>query len=105
MNRDMRRLLGTWRSDPSDLPGEECYGQTTLKFGADGTLLYISHEDDHDDVIRLTFQVDQAGIITTNQPSRPEIQETTYEFTADGKLVLVFAGEKSTYVRVSHEAA
>jgi hypothetical protein len=33
-------LIGTWKSDPSDSSGSDEYGDVTLKFGSDGTLLY-----------------------------------------------------------------
>ena len=39
-------LVGTWKPDPNDSTGASAYGNVTLKFGADGTLLYIVRESD-----------------------------------------------------------
>jgi hypothetical protein len=93
------QLLGTWHSDPTDRAGVHSYGDVTLKFGPDGTLLYVVHQADKDQVIRLTFRV-EPGFIVTDQPSQPRPEKTRYEFTQDGKLVLAFGGEKSCYIRV-----
>ena len=94
----MRSLMGTWRSDSGDA-GARNYGSVTLKFSPDGTLLYIIHGDDKDQIIRLTFRLD-SNFIITDQPSKPRSERTSYEFTKDGKLVLTLGREKSCYVRV-----
>ena len=93
------QLLGTWHSDPIDGAGTQAYGDVTLKFQEGGTLLYVVHESDRDQIMRLTFRV-EPGFIVTDQPSQPRVERTAYEFTADGKLILSFGGEKSRYVRV-----
>jgi hypothetical protein len=97
--KQISQFLGTWHSDPTDGAGVQSYGNVTLKFGADGTLLYMVHQADKDQVIRLMFRV-EPGFIITDQPSQPRPEKTTYEFTQDGKLVLAFGGEKSRYIRV-----
>ena len=81
-----------------DIAGAQSYGKVTLKFLPDGTLLYVIHQTDRDQVIRLTFRV-EPGFIVTDQPSQPRPEKTAYEFTEDGKLVLAFGGERSRYVR------
>src|ERR1700755_1284297 len=91
-------LIGTWASDPNDSTGASAYGNVTLKFGADGTLLYIVRESDRDQVMRLTYDI-EPGFIVTNQPSEPRSERTEYQLTADGVLVLAFGGLKSRYVR------
>ena len=93
-------LIGTWRSDPVDSAGVQSYGDVTLKFGPDGTLLYIVHETDQDQVIRLMFRV-EGDFIVTDQPSQPRPERTKYEVTDDGKLVLAFGGEESRYIRIA----
>ncbi len=75
------------------------YGDMTLKFGADGTLLYITHEPDRDQVMRLTYRV-EPGVIVSDQPSEPRSERTEYEFAEDGALVLAFGGRRSRYVKV-----
>jgi hypothetical protein len=92
-------FVGTWKSDPSDAAGTGAYGNVTLKFGSDGTLLYIIHESDRDQVMRLTYRT-EPGVIVTDQPSQPQPERTEYEFAEDGALVLAFSGRKSRYVKV-----
>lgn len=98
MSEKIPALLGTWKSDPGDSAGAQEYGRVTLEFGADGTLLYISHGPDKDDVIRLTYTVER-DFIVTNQPSQPRLERTRYRFTQDGRLILAFSGHESSYVR------
>jgi hypothetical protein len=101
MNGEMEKLIGTWESDPRDTPGMESYGKATLEFGGDGSLVYTVHERDRDQVMVLTFRVDEPGFIVTDQPSAPRPEKTEYKITSDGKLELAFGGEKSRYVRIS----
>jgi len=98
---ELASLIGTWKSDPEDKPGVESYGKATLEFGGDGSLVYTVHEHDRDQVMVLTFRVDEPGFIVTDQPSAPRPEKTEYKITSDGKLELAFAGEKSRYIRVS----
>ena len=56
----------------------------TLKFGADGTLLHTVHERNKDQIMRLTYTVDEEFVVTS-QPSKPRIEKTRYELTPDGK--------------------
>lgn len=71
-------LIGTWKSDPNDSTGASTYGNVTLKFGADGTLLYIIREQNRDQVMRLTYHI-EPGFIVTNQPSEPRSERTEYQ--------------------------
>lgn len=98
MNDQENTLVGTWKSDPNDKEGAEMYGRVTLNFGADGSLLYITHGDEHDQIIKLTYRVGH-GVIVTDQPSQPQIETTEFELTPDGHLLLAFGGHKSRYVR------
>jgi hypothetical protein len=93
-------LIGTWKSDPNDSTGTSAYGHVTLKFGADGTLLYIIREQNRDQVMRLTYHI-ESGFIVTNQPSESRSERTEYQLGEDGVLVLAFGGRKSRYVKVS----
>jgi hypothetical protein len=98
MNNDLDKLLGAWRSDPSDCAGRKGYGEITLKFGSDKSLLYITHHHNRDEMTHLTYTI-EPGFIVTNQPSEPRIERTAYEFTDDGTLILAFQEEKSRYIR------
>jgi len=92
-------LVGTWKSDSNDLAGATAYGDVTLKFGVDGTLLYIVHESERDQIMRLTYRI-EPGFIVTDQPSEPRSERTEYHLGEDGVLVLAFGGRKSRYVKV-----
>lgn len=92
-------LLGTWKSDPSDSAGASAYGNVTLKFGADGTLLYIVHDSERDQIMRLTYRA-EPGFIITDQPSQPRPERTEYRIDDDGALELAFGGRRSRYVKV-----
>jgi hypothetical protein len=101
MTDEMSKLIGKWNSDAGDAPGQHSYGKATLEFGADGSLVYTIHESDRDQVMLLTFRLEEPGIIVTDQPSSPRPERTAYEVTPQGKLILAFGGEESRYVRVS----
>jgi hypothetical protein len=92
-------LIGTWKSAPNHSTSASTYGDITLKFGADETLLYIIHEQDRDQIIRLTYHI-EPGFIVTDQPSKPRSERTEYQLGEDGVLVLAFGGRKSRYVKV-----
>ena len=93
------KLIGTWKSDPNDSTGASTYGDVTLKFGADGTLLYIIREQNRDQIMRLTYHI-EPGFIVTDQPSEPRAERTEYQLGKDGVLVLAFGGHKSRYLKV-----
>jgi len=99
MNIDLSKFIGTWQLDPTDDAGKQAYGDVTLRFGADKSLLYITHQHDRDEIARLTFRI-EPGFIITDQPSAPRSERTAYEFTEDVKLILILKGEKSRYIRV-----
>ncbi len=92
-------LVGTWKSDPNDSAVADEFGNVTLKFGKDGTLLYIIHESDRDQIMRLTYRT-EPGFIVTDQPSQPRSERTEYQIGQDGVLVLAFGGRQSRYVKV-----
>lgn len=99
MSTQFAQLIGTWRSDPSDQAGAQAYGDVTLKFCPDGTLIYIVHEGGTDNVIRMTFHID-SGFLLTDQPSHPRQERTRFEITADDKLALSFEDRPARFVRV-----
>jgi len=91
-------LIGIWISDSDDVEGTREFGRATLDFQSDGRLTYTTHLPGKDQKMFLTFRVDR-GVLVTNQPSAPREDRTAYSFTADGKLVLWFGGQRSIYVR------
>lgn len=98
MSIEDNRLTGIWKIDPADNVGESLES-TTLEFTNDGMLLYTVHEKNRDQIIRLTFRIEQPGIIVTDQPSSPREERTGFEFTSDDTLVLEFEGKKTRYLR------
>jgi hypothetical protein len=74
MDKAKTALIGTWQSDPDDPSGNQEYGRVTLKFDTEGTLLYTVHEHDKDQIVRLTYSVDEQFIVTS-QPSQPRTKK------------------------------
>ena len=97
-----QRLLGNWRTDPSDSDSLERFDSVRLRFEDDGTLAYVIETESTDQVILLTFEVDGDELVT-DQPSAPGIERTRFRFTRDGLLVLERDGESSRYVRAYPE--
>ena len=93
-------IVGTWKSDRSDAAGLELYGDVTLEFSGDGSLTYTIHSAGRDEVILLTFRVENSFIIT-DQPSAPRLERTAYDFLRDGRLVLVSDRGKAHFVRLA----
>lgn len=89
-------LLGTWTSDPDDPTRKNRDRSVTLIFNSDGTLIYIAHKSDRDQVMRLTYR-SKSGVIVTDQPSQPKQERTKYKIEQDGTLLLEFGGRKTRY--------
>lgn len=104
MQQDIiRQLVGRWITDPTDTKVLGEYGRTTLVFGGDGSLTYIIHGECKDQIIAMTYRIDAStSTLITDQPSHPGEERTTFEITADGKLVVDYGGTKSRYVRANH---
>jgi len=99
MDKPKTELIGTWQSDRDDASGNQEYGRVTLKFGADGTLLYTVHERDKDQIMPLTYTVNEEFVVTSQNlgskkletnlhptesccwPSRPNIAIRTRNLT------------------------
>ena len=100
MDIEARKLIGRWTTDPADANAIEKYGRTTLVFGEDFRLAYIIHGDIKDDVIVMTFRIEDS-ILITDQPSQPGEERTAFTITPEGKLLLNYCGLQSHYVRSS----
>lgn len=96
-----RKLLGRWTTDPADTDAIKEYGCTTMAFSDDGSLTYIIHGEDKEQVILMRYRIDDT-ILVTDQPSQPGEERTALTITPDGKLVLDYGGSKSRYVRVGN---
>ena len=101
MQEDSRReLLGRWETDPADTDAINEYGRTTITFGGDGSLTYIIHADGKDQVMIMTYRIENSMLVT-DQPSQPGEERTAFTIAPNGKLVLDHGGIKSRYVRVN----
>lgn len=90
------RLLGRWISEPA---GRSSGGEvTSLEFLDDGSLTYTTHGLEKNQVMLLRFRTEGETIVS-DQESSPHEERTPYSFTDDGKLMLLYGAELSTYVR------
>lgn len=94
------QLVGRWTTDPTDKEAVKEYGSTTLVFTESGELRYIIHAEGKDQIMLLTYRIDNATLIT-NQPSEPREERTAFLLTPDGKLVLDYGSTKTCYVKES----
>lgn len=92
-------LIGVWRSDPTDVAGLARFGDTTLDFRADGTLVHTLHEESKEHISLLTYRILGEVWIETDQPTRPRRERTRYR-VSDRHLSLELGGETANYVRV-----
>jgi hypothetical protein len=69
-----------------------------MEFLRAGRLFYTIHGDGNEQVMLLTYDV-EGGALITDQPSSPGKESTPFRLMADGKLVLIFEGYQSFYVR------
>ena len=92
------QLVGRWITDPTDKEALKDYGPATLVFTESGDLRYIIHAEDKNQIMLLTYRIEN-GTLITNQPSEPREERTEFFLTPDGKLVLDYGGTKAHYVR------
>jgi hypothetical protein len=95
---DRDQLRGRWVTDPEDHQSLREYGRISMEFLGDGRLFYTIHGDGNAQVMLLTYEVEGDSLIT-DQPSSPGSESTPYRLTPDGKLILIFEGYQSFYVR------
>lgn len=95
-----KQLIGTWTSDPLDIESQEAFGNSTLEFREDGQLVYTIHGEAKDQIILLTYRVEN-NILVTNQPSFPREEKTAISFGDEGELILVYADQTTVYRKVS----
>lgn len=87
-------MLGRWTNEVGE-PGE-----VVVEFSSDGKLTYSIRENGRVQKMLLTFTVAD-GVITTDQPSQPRVEETRYRITEDGRLELDYGGEITIYIRAT----
>lgn len=93
MNHYDQMLRGKWSSEPGDQSSA-----ATLEFKVGGQLDYTVHGDDKDQKIFLTYRVED-NVLITDQPSHPREERTPFVLTEGGKLILIYADQRSSYIR------
>ena len=97
MNGDAgKSLVGHWVSDAANNAGAE--EKTTLDFTSDGSLTYTTLRGRKAQKMFLTYRVEN-GVLITNQPSHPREEKSAFYFKPDGRLVVVYGGDETTFVR------
>lgn len=91
-------LLGRWITDPCDEPSIKEFGNVQIEFTPDGKMIYTIHANAKDQIILLTYRLEE-GVLITDQPSHPQEEKTPCQIGSDGKLRLTTDGHTATYIR------
>lgn len=93
------QLLGTWEIDTNDERAVREFGNVSLRFSEDGTLTYVVHSSEKDEVILMTYEV-EGNVIVSTQPSAPRVERTRFEFIDSNVLRLRLGDLESTFLRI-----
>ncbi|MDP2174126.1 MAG: hypothetical protein Q8J62_10165 [Candidatus Cloacimonadaceae bacterium] len=97
-NNEIQSLYGIWISDTEGPTTQFENEKIMLEFVDDGRLIYTIISTDKDQKIFLTYQVEN-DVLITNQNSHPRKEETSFCFTSDGKLILIYGDKRSIYTK------
>lgn len=97
----MNSLIGIWKSDPNDKSTQDLYGNVMMNFQESGDLLYHIFLDEKEQIILMTYLVDNDSLIT-DQPSSPQREITKFQLSED-RLILYFEGGISVFIKVQSE--
>ena len=93
------KILGAWVVDFEDFTTLEKLGEVLLNFSKEGILRYSIFNGEKEEVILMTYRLEN-DIIETSQPSHPnEINRTQFKLI-DDVLYLNFNGEESRFLRL-----
>jgi len=98
MTNEVNGLIGTWRTDPSDRGALHAFGDNTLDFRLDGTLVLTIHGAVKDEVVFLTYRIVDNEWLETDQPSRPRKERSRFALSDLG-LVIEHGEERARYRR------
>ncbi len=98
INEQNKQLLGAWVTDPDDQSSTKTFGRVRMVFEPNGKLTYIVIGNGTDQVMLLSYRVDGDELVT-NQESAPREDRSHFVFMPDGKLMLLYDGVPSVYVR------
>lgn len=65
-------IIGVWDLDPSDIISFQLYGNISIEFKDNGELIYKIHSDGKDEIVNMTYEVKEEGVLITNQLSFPK---------------------------------
>jgi hypothetical protein len=91
-------LIGSWVIDESDHNARAKFGDVELAFDNESNLTYTIRTDEKQQIILLRYEIENDTIVT-DQPSRPQIERTSFSFLDDGRLMLAFGGEPAYFRR------
>ncbi|HMT72076.1 MAG TPA: hypothetical protein PKD16_18045 [Saprospiraceae bacterium] len=94
-------ILGAWVVDLEDVNSLDKLGEVLLNFSKEGILRYSIFNGEKEEVILMTYRLEN-DIIETSQPSHPdEINRTQFKLIGD-VLYLNFNGEQSRFLRLDN---
>jgi hypothetical protein len=96
-------LIGIWRSDPRDEAGVRSFGDVSMDFRPDGTLVYTVHEQSKDQIMLLTYRAN-SGWLETDQASMPRRQRNKYSIN-NGLLAVEYDGQVVRFIRAATESS
>jgi hypothetical protein len=97
-------LIGRWDIDPSDAIGLQAYGNSTMDFIDSHVLWYIRKSNDEQQLIQLTYRIEE-NCIVTNQPSQPREDRVQFEIDGNGNLILIRDSVRTRFIRRKLENA
>jgi hypothetical protein len=93
-------LIGVWRTDPTDTAALARFGDTTVDFQKNGTLVYTIHKGSEDQVMLYTYREVAPGVIETDEPSHPGRERARYQISPSGyRMTLQLGQETAEYIR------
>lgn len=94
----LQKIIGEWVSDPRDRNCLRAFDNVSMEFMKDGQLIYTIHEPGKDQIMLLTYRIEN-GIIVSDQPSSPRGERTPFHFASGGRLVLMTDKGPMTCIR------
>ena len=96
-NSVIQQLFGIWETDPTDAAALAEYGSVRMEFKEDGQLIYAIKKKGKEQIIMMTYGVDDNKLIT-DQPSHPQREVTKFSI-AGNMLMLDYRNRQSIYIR------
>ena len=87
-------LRGKWVSEQSTQAGE----YSTLEFRENYRLDYTFHDAKKEQRIFLTYRIED-NVLFTDQPRHNRQERTRFKVAEDGKLILIYGNESTSFVR------